>query len=301
MKKLSEDLVKRAVSLYVDDGLQAKEVAQILGIGFCSVLRYVRRSGQSVRKQREVIKGRILTKKVSDDEVVKLYAQGKSSHQIAEALGCSNVTILNSLRRTGTSIRTNSFYLQTKFDETAAQKLYQDGKTIAQVSEIMNVPTHVLQPFLSKNGVIRPKGWSSIGRKWSKSSSLKAGYTKRLRKEQGLYDHIYLKRTGYTHAQYMEQLGLWQAYSKVVRSITNQQPLDTLENYDKRGKAGLEGAYHIDHKFSVIEGFKQGVDPSIIGHISNLHMIPWEVNAVKKGECWITLHELKSLHASSMA
>jgi transposase len=183
----------------------------------------------------------------------------------------------------------------------AVVKAYTDGMSMHQVASMFQVSYGYVSRQLKKRGVNRThlKGKSQLGRPVSEAQKNKHRATKSSRKEQGLYDHVYLKRTGYTYAEFQKRRPEFKKYHQQVRSITQAQPLDTLENYDKRGKAGLDGAYHIDHKFSVIEGFKQGVDPSIIGHISNLHMIPYEVNVVKQGECWISLQELKSLYAAS--
>ena len=50
---------------------------------------------------------------------------------------------------------------------------------------------------------------------------------------------------------------------------------------------------NLDHKFSIYEGFKKDVSPEIIGHISNLHFIPWQENRAKGDSSIITLNELK--------
>ena len=64
-------------------------------------------------------------------------------------------------------------------------------------------------------------------------------------------------------------------YYKEVKKITESQNLSLLLNYDKRGKVSRkEDAYHLDHIFPIIEGYKQAISPEIIGHISNLRFIP---------------------------
>lgn len=50
--------------------------------------------------------------------------------------------------------------------------------------------------------------------------------------------------------------------------------------------------YELDHKFSITEGFKQGVDPAVIGHFSNLEVIRKSENRSKRIKCSITLDEL---------
>ena len=66
----------------------------------------------------------------------------------------------------------------------------------------------------------------------------------------------------------------------------------TMENYQKRGVSGIEGSYQLDHKYSILEGFKQGIAPEIIGAINNLEFIPWEENASKRTNCSITLDKI---------
>ena len=59
-----------------------------------------------------------------------------------------------------------------------------------------------------------------------------------------------------------------------------------LDNFEKRGHAN-KGMYHLDHKFSIVEGFKQNIPPYIIGHINNLEMLIGRNNLVKNRKCSI--------------
>lgn len=67
-------------------------------------------------------------------------------------------------------------------------------------------------------------------------------------------------------------------YEKIVRDITEKQPIEFLENYDKRGFLN----YHVDHIISIWHGYKNFIDPIIIGGINNLQMLPMDDN-LKKG------------------
>jgi hypothetical protein len=58
--------------------------------------------------------------------------------------------------------------------------------------------------------------------------------------------------------------------------------------------------WHIDHKFSISEGYKNNIDPAIIGHVSNLRMLDRHTNCViKNSKCSITLIELLTAFANS--
>ena len=90
----------------------------------------------------------------------------------------------------------------------------------------------------------------------------------------------------------VNKYGLLRKGNSDVMKITNKQNISELKNSDKRGKTGIEGAYHLDHKYSISEGFKQGIEPEIIGNISNLEFIPWEENLSKKNKCSVSKTEL---------
>jgi len=75
----------------------------------------------------------------------------------------------------------------------------------------------------------------------------------------------------------------WQSYKLDVRNITRRQSLYLLENFDKRGRAGISGAYQIDHIISISKGFRRKISAEVIGNIKNLRMIPWLDN-IKKGK-----------------
>ena len=70
-------------------------------------------------------------------------------------------------------------------------------------------------------------------------------------------------------------------YRNQVDKVTRNQPIHLLENFDKRGVAGVRGAYHLDHITSVWYGFQNNILSKKIGHISNLRMIPWLENQKK--------------------
>ena len=55
-----------------------------------------------------------------------------------------------------------------------------------------------------------------------------------------------------------------------------------------------KGKYHVDHKFSQCEGFKQGILPCIIGSKHNLEMLSESENCSKQDKCSITLTELSN-------
>lgn len=81
-------------------------------------------------------------------------------------------------------------------------------------------------------------------------------------------------------------------YKARVRKVTSRQPLHLLPNFEKRGMIG-SGGWHVDHMYSVAEGFRNGVPPEVVGHIANLVMMPGALNVKKQASCTITLEQLE--------
>lgn len=134
----------------------------------------------------------------------------------------------------------------------------------------------------SKKPTGRPRGSKNSDNTKVKAANVhKRRFLKLITKEQRLQGIA--KRNGYqTYEEYQSTLSDWEKYKDEVWRITNSQPLQLLENFDKRGPSGQEGAYQIDHMYSVLKGFKNAVPPALIGHIDNLQMLPWLDN-LKKG------------------
>lgn len=86
-------------------------------------------------------------------------------------------------------------------------------------------------------------------------------------------------------------------YKRVIWSLTKQvQHLIPGYDEEKRGRCKLDTDNHqVDHIFSIVEGFKQGVAPEVIAALPNLRFIPWQENLAKFSRSDITLDELSSL------
>ena len=67
-------------------------------------------------------------------------------------------------------------------------------------------------------------------------------------------------------------------YDGVVQELTNKI-VHLVEGYDAT-KRHWKG-YHIDHKISRFYGYKNGIDPKDISHISNLRFVDFEANRSK--------------------
>lgn len=107
----------------------------------------------------------------------------------------------------------------------------------------------------------------------------------------------------------MEAKGYWipldmlDDFSFYKRSVWIETNKNThlIPNYDetKRGRNQLgQENYQVDHIVSITDGFKQGVDPEIIGSGSNLRFIPWQQNLAKWYRSEMSIEELYELFES---
>lgn len=174
-----------------------------------------------------------------------------------------------------------------------------------------------IQTWLNKYGVTNPFNVPEIKRRIEDvnlerygaknpfaSPMVKEKIKKRLMETYGVefisqVEHIHRKQvegiTGMDYDYYYDTfLDKLLSYRKKVWAETKKQKLSTLENYDKRGKG--KNDFHLDHIFSIKQGFIENVDPKIIGNISNLRMILSSENLSKNMKCDIDLEKLEFLY-----
>lgn len=83
-------------------------------------------------------------------------------------------------------------------------------------------------------------------------------------------------------AKWKETASEWQKYKAAVTKLTEQ----TYKQHSKdinphnlpRGKAGVEGAYHLDHIVPKRYCFDNSIPPDVCAHYTNLQMIGWREN-----------------------
>jgi hypothetical protein len=80
-------------------------------------------------------------------------------------------------------------------------------------------------------------------------------------------------------------------YKAIVTYLTEKHRNLLTSGY-VTGLAGKEGAFHIDHSYSILSGYKNKISPIIIGSVHNLLMIPWQDNLSKSISCSISSIEL---------
>jgi len=81
-------------------------------------------------------------------------------------------------------------------------------------------------------------------------------------------------------------------YCEAVNQQTNRSLVKHKKNIKNYHLRGRKVGYQLDHKFSVIEGFLQKIDPKIIGHWKNLEILTSLDNQRKWKKCSINMETL---------
>jgi hypothetical protein len=110
-------------------------------------------------------------------------------------------------------------------------------------------------------------------------------------KTEEIFERVINSKIKLGHCMPRDQLPEFEKYKRKVWRITRKNQLSLLENYEKRGRKN----YHLDHMYSVWQGFLDNTPPEIVGHICNLKMIPYKENISKHISCSVTLDELINL------
>ena len=81
------------------------------------------------------------------------------------------------------------------------------------------------------------------------------------------------------------------AYRSEVEYYTK---LSWINYFDEINPTRIERGpeQHLDHIFSIHEGFNQCIPPEIVGHWTNLQMLSRSKNDSKNTECWKTKDQL---------
>lgn len=88
----------------------------------------------------------------------------------------------------------------------------------------------------------------------------------------------------------------WSAYKQKVWYHTRKNDLTSLDGCEKRGRGCDYKSYHLDHIYSITDGYNNNIKPEIIGSIYNLRFIPSIENQKKYNKSEIEIEKLKELY-----
>ena len=84
--------------------------------------------------------------------------------------------------------------------------------------------------------------------------------------------------------EYVEKYPKKEMYKRNVWRLTYQNDLTILENWDKRGRCGVDGAYQLDHIYPISKGYENKIPAEELAKMNNLRMIPWKQNLLKSNK-----------------
>ena len=250
--KINQNLEQQVVDLYTNGKLNSTEISTMLNIEKSIIINVLKRNDIEML-------GRKKPKQIEED-VIALY-KTLTITEVAKKMSITRDTVARILKRYNVDIRP----LKTSSENESHIVEYYINNIVSlrEVSIIFDLSSQTILNILNRNFI-----------------KIRSNIQVRLRLSDAEYE------------QYINILPEIEKYRNKVISTTRKQPLHLLENFEKRGKPGQEGAYNVDHKFSIVEGFKNNISPVIIGDIVNLEMLPFKENISKNSKCSITLNEL---------
>lgn len=98
----------------------------------------------------------------------------------------------------------------------------------------------------------------------------------------GILNPMYNKKP-WNYNKFQDLTNDFLIYKKIIHRLT-EKFVYLIDGYDetKRGRAGINGAYQVDHIISIKDGFLNDIPEELIADISNLQFITWEENIRKR-------------------
>jgi len=144
--------VEEVIRLY-NEGKSTVEISEEYHASICTIGRLLKKKGIKIRNNSEA---KLYGKKLPEEEVVRLYNEGKSTVEIGKTYHVSDATIGNLLRKKEIKIRNNSeAHLYGKMLPTVeeAKKLYDEGKSAIKIGKMYNVSNVAIRRLLKKAGI----------------------------------------------------------------------------------------------------------------------------------------------------
>lgn len=94
-------------------------------------------------------------------------------------------------------------------------------------------------------------------------------------------------KTGYSYEEWQNKKREYEKYRNKVMLFTRRNDISLIENNQIK-----QTGWHLDHNYSIYDGWINNIDPKIVGHHVNLRYIPAEHNCRKNKNSEICLTEL---------
>jgi transposase len=234
-----------------------------------------------------------------DIEVSRLYLQGHTQRELAKQFKVGAYSIESSLKRSNTAGRRTGYAAKDEVNFSNPQQIiddYQEMKGLAALSKKYGSAPQ-LKKFLRAQGLLQK---TNLKIEVNNSKILEL-YNKGL-----LFTEI-IEVTGYsawcigvslksqgvdTRSRFKNQVEPFTRYKRLVRKYTSRSWKYHKTQINPQNLPHGRTAYHLDHIFSMSAGFRENIPPYIIGHYSNLQMLPYNENIKKSAGCSKSIDQL---------
>lgn len=257
VKIIQKEDKPKIINLYTK-GHDCNMIAKKFNFSRSSIHKFLVKSGMKTRDRKDSTKEK---NKERDIEIINIYKEKCPIVEISDKFDISSNTMYAVLRKYDISLQRIPVSIEViRQIIEIYSKEFKNSYTIAK--ELNMIPQTILGILKRNNIKIRDVAQS----------------------QKELNDEEY--------EEYIKTITEFQKYRNEVLKVTNRQDLNSLPNIEKRGNWEVPGAYHLDHMYTVFEGFENKVPTEIIGNINNLEMLPFKDNLTKYTNCSHTLEEL---------
>jgi len=241
-----------------------------------------------------------------EDQVISQYLSGIKCKTISIEFSIDIGTITEIMRRRGYNITSgnnrNLFQLNKQLPSLTIQ-YWQETRSLSQIKYLLEddgiyVSRDAIRKFLQSENLYNAtnsKQYSESDIDIVSSLYLDNYTTREIHNKTGLSFWTIrkiLKESGFDISPKVKDKTKWELYLEKVRKLTEEQYRLYFYQINPKQYKRSKFGYHLDHCYSISQGFKDSIAPAIIGHYTNLRVVDFQTNINKWSYCSKTKDEL---------
>ena len=225
------------------------------------------------------------TKNITKEKLIELYIeQDLTQEEIGKIFECDRKNIAYYLKKFNIKKDKNEIF-KFKVEIEDIIGYIKEGKTILEISDIINVGRGAISNCVKRNGMsdlVYINQHKRQSQMMKVNNPVEKGSTRPELKEKlkKVYEDKFKERINYLMLNTFEECKDFKTYAKKARALAYRDRRDIRDNYV------------IDHIYSIRDGYTNKVPLPIISHKNNLRLCSVEENSKKGSESLISLEEL---------